>query len=103
MTIWPATMLLLIPTLKSETVESSLEHKISGFSEQLLAGSHLSGPKFKVISSMPFWDNQKMPLGYRVLVPHNYGKAVLKQDRSIVSRAKRTFGIPVLVGRLLEE
>jgi hypothetical protein len=54
------------------------QDEISGFSQQLLAGSHLSRSKVEIVASMPLRDNKKVPFGYRVSVPHNHGEAVLK-------------------------
>ena len=40
-----------------------------------------------------------MPIRYWVLVPDNHGEAILKQDQSVASRAKRAFCLLVFVGR----
>ena len=74
------------------------ENKISGFSEQLLAGSHLGRAKVKIVGSMPLRDDEQMPFRYRVLVSHDHGQAILTQDRFVASRAKRASGLHVLIG-----
>ena len=48
-----------------------------------MASAHLSRSKVKIIRSMAFRYNKKVPLRYREFVPHGHGEAILKQDRSI--------------------
>jgi hypothetical protein len=40
-----------------------------------------------------------MPIRHWVLVPDDHGEAILKQDQSVASRAKRAFCLLVLIGR----
>ena len=73
-------------------------HEISGFSKQLLACSHLSGPKVEIIRSMPLGDNEEVPVRYREFVPHGHSEAILKQDRSIAREAERATRFHMLIG-----
>ena len=86
------------PYVETQHGRVLLQDQIPCFSEQGLASAHLGRSKVKIVGSMPFRYDKKVPLRDREFVPHDHGEAILKQDRSIGREAERASRLRVLIG-----